>query len=291
MSENYYQRNLDQLYPFSKTPARNVVLDVQLSDQTSSGGSGGSVYSNILLRGTGTEYELQDDRLIDAEIAFLFRDGLKWYLTEDDFTMVDKEFKFYPAGDEDLDIDPGTIVFPPDPFPPLQNNETVDITFVSGGGDVEVTEPVTLAEAREWAKVEVTDDDYLITALISAARGDCEKYVGISFVQRTVIAILNNSLGNIKLPYGPINNITSVKDFDGTDFSDYTVKGVMHKRLCYPITNYVEVTYTAGYFTLPQEFITAIKERFLEMFQLRGDAPPFDKSMAKVLLHQYRSIA
>lgn len=282
MSENYYTRNLDQLYPGSYTPARNCVIDVQLSDQTSSGGSGGNVYSNILLRGTGTEYELQDDRLIDADISFLFRDGLKWYLTEDDFTIVDKEFQFDDAT--------GIITFPPDPFLPLQNNETVDITFVSGGGDVVITEPVTLQEGRDWAKVEVTDDDAIITALLSAARGDCEKYVGISFVQRSVIAILNNSLGNIRLPYGPINNITSIQDFDGNDFSDYSVRGVMHKRLCYPKSNYIQASYTAGYFTLPEEFKAAIKERFLELFQQRGDAPAFDRSMAKVLLHQYRAI-
>lgn len=282
MSENYYQRNLDQLYPFSKTPARNVVLDIQLSDQTSSGGSGGSVYSNILLRGTGTEYELQDDRLIDAEIAFLFRDGLKWYLTEDDFTMVDKEFQF--------DDSTGTITFPPDPFPPLQNNETVDITFVSGGGDVEVTEPVTLAEAKAWLKVEVDDDDDIIQALITAARITCEGFISCSFVQRTVTAVVNNSLGSIRLPYGPVNNITTVTDSQSTVL-DYEVLGVANKRLTYPVLNWVQIAYTSGYYTLPKHFMTAILEQLTWMYQHRGDDIAGDISpTAKIILSPYRAI-
>lgn len=36
-------------------------------------------------------------------------------------------------------------------------------------------EPVTLAEAKSWLRVEVTDDDALITGLISAARALVEK--------------------------------------------------------------------------------------------------------------------
>lgn len=280
MSLEYYTRNLDQLYNSNYPGNHNAVIDVLLSDQTSS--SGGDGESVLTINAVGDEYELQHDDLIGAEILLLFRDGLNWYETSEDFTMADKEFQF--------DADTGTITYPPAPFPPLQPNEKTNVLYIAAGGSAVISEPVTLEQGRQWAKVEVDDDDSLITSLLKAARIDCENYVGISFVERSVTAVLNNSLGNIKLPYGPINNVTSVTDIDGGSISDYSVKGVAHKRLLSPVINYVEVEYTAGYFSLPDHFKTAIKERFLELFRMRGDAPPFEKSMAKVLLKQYRSI-
>src|SRR6478736_6666292 len=97
MSLDYYIRNLDQL-PYSGnncgTP-RNAVLDKSFSDdQTSSvAGSGESV---LTLSASGGEFTLQDDRLIDAAILLLFRDGLNWYETTDPFSFTTKEFQFYP---------------------------------------------------------------------------------------------------------------------------------------------------------------------------------------------------
>ena len=38
------------------------------------------------------------------------------------------------------------------------------------------SEPITLTEAKNFLRVDGTDDDTLITALISAAREMCESY-------------------------------------------------------------------------------------------------------------------
>ena len=46
-------------------------------------------------------------------------------------------------------------------------------------------EPVTLAEAKLFAKVDLTDDDALITALIVAARQKAESYTRRAFVTQT----------------------------------------------------------------------------------------------------------
>lgn len=282
MSLEYYTRNLDQLQANSSLNNHNAVIDVLLSDQTSSSGDGNNE-SVLTINAAGDEYELQHDDLIGAEIVLLFRDGLNWYETSEAFTMADKEFQF--------DSNTGTITYPTDPFPPLQANEKTNVLYIAAGGSVVVSEPITLEQAKSWLKVEVDNDDEIIDVLITAARIACEGYTGISFVERSVTAILNNSLGNIKLPYGPINNVTSVTDIEGTDVSGYTITGVAHKRLLSPVINYVEVEYTAGYFSLPQHFKTALKEQLTWMYQHRGDDVAADISpTAKLLLRPYRSV-
>lgn len=79
------------------------------------------------------------------------------------------------------------------------------------------TEPVTLAEAKQWCKIEldITEENTLLTQLITAARKQLEGYLCISLVDKTVTAVFRNELGNIELPYGPVKSITSVTDVDG----------------------------------------------------------------------------
>ena len=43
------------------------------------------------------------------------------------------------------------------------------------------SEPVTLAEAKNFLRVTITDDDLLISSLITAAREACEAFTGRSF--------------------------------------------------------------------------------------------------------------
>jgi len=72
------------------------------------------------------------------------------------------------------------------------------------------TEPVTLDEAKNWCRIDVTDDDTLIEdIIIPAAREVCENYANLSFIARTVTAKIQNGLGNFYLPYAPVVAITS----------------------------------------------------------------------------------
>lgn len=282
MSLEYYIRNLDQLQTGTQcgTPYNNPCVDKLFSDEqpVGSGGTGESVFTVI----PGSGYSFQDDRLIDAEILLLFRDGLSWFETEEDFTYLIKEFQFDSAA--------GTVTFPGDPFPELQPQEAVTVLYIASGGTIVVTEPVTLAQAKEWLRVTHDDEDDLITALITAARQICEGYISKSFVERTVTAIVRNDLGNVKLPYGPVGNVTHVYDSEGNELtgSSYAITGVSDKRLGYPMSSYVKVIYTAGYSVLPQQFKAALKEQLAWLYVNRGDenVAPF----TKVILSPYRSI-
>lgn len=276
-----YRRNSDYYsYSVNKTPY-NAVLDILFSDsQTVDTGSG---QSSFTYSATGDEYSFQDDRLIDATIILLFRDGLNYYETENDFTFLDKEFQF--------DDTTGTIAFPGSPFPPLQPGEKVNVLYESGTGDVVITEPVLLNEAKNWLKVEVDDDDALIEALITAARQCCEGYTNLSFVEREVTAILKNDLGGIRFPYGPVGNIVSMHDSEGTEITDYDVQGVANKRLITPDYCYVKAVYTAGYLSLPRQLKTGLLMQLAWMYQRRGDVEATEVSPeARLILYPYRSV-
>jgi uncharacterized phiE125 gp8 family phage protein len=67
-------------------------------------------------------------------------------------------------------------------------------------------EPVTLDQARQHLRIDddITSDDDLIEALISAAREHAEHITGRSFITRTLEAALDSFTGaRIKLLNGP----------------------------------------------------------------------------------------
>jgi hypothetical protein len=99
------------------------------------------------------------------------------------------------------------------------------------------TEPVTLEDAKAWMRIDIDDDDALITSLIVAAREYAEKYLGRALVTQTwkysldmVRSRLGDDLGAgwydmpvselfepmprvIDLPYKPLISITSVTTY------------------------------------------------------------------------------
>lgn len=104
-------------------------------------------------------------------------------------------------------------------------------------------EPVSLADAKAWARIDTADDDAMVTTLIAAARTAAEEYLRRSLVTQTwkltldltcsefgnrysdgvydlpVSALYGGLPTSIPLPKGPVQSITSVTTYDTANTS------------------------------------------------------------------------
>lgn len=168
-------------------------------------------------------------------------------------------------------------------------NAVLDCKFES-----ESSEPVTLEEVKLWLRIDsdLTEDDTLLTALITAARVQCENATGVSFVPKTVTAIVNNSCGNIFLPYCPLIHGSSeditLTDIDGNAVENQ-IGGNDYPFIISPVSTYLKAVYSAGYEYLPEDLKTALKMQIGYLYENRGDLN--DKAsispVAKTILNQY----
>jgi hypothetical protein len=167
------------------------------------------------------------------------------------------------------------------------DNLVLDIQF----SNESLVEPVTLPEARSWLKLDVSDDDTIVTELITVARQQCEGFLNISLISRTVTAWLQIGLDEIRLPYGPVKTITSVTNYKGDPIAGYQVKYELFKALD-PCTE-VKTVYDAGFNgSIPKQFKTAIKEQIAWLYTNRGDAEVTEtlSPIAKKILAPYRRV-
>jgi uncharacterized phiE125 gp8 family phage protein len=168
-------------------------------------------------------------------------------------------------------------------------NSVLDIEFNDG----EITEPVTLVEAKDFCKVDIGTDDNLIISLITAARQQCEAYTGVGFVVHDAVAILNNTNGDIYIPYGPLIAINQVTDQAGNILvldTSYTVIGNAFKRLATPRTKNITIDYSTGYSDLPNILKTALLNQIYYLYDNRSIGVDDVSPIAKNLLNPYRRV-
>ena len=141
------------------------------------------------------------------------------------------------------------------------------------------TEPLTLAQAKAYMNITSDSQDTLITELITEARQGVEKLTGLSLVPSTVVALIDNSDGDIELPLGPYVKEISIADKQGNNVNNYTLSGLQFKTLSDPRQDYLVCTYKAGYTRLafenypllPEELYGCIKDQVSFLFENRGE--------------------
>jgi uncharacterized phiE125 gp8 family phage protein len=168
-------------------------------------------------------------------------------------------------------------------------NSVLDVQF----DDENITEPITLTEAKNFCKIDISTDDDLINVLITAARQMCEAYTGVGFVEHNALAVLNNMNGDIYIPYGPMIAINSVENDTDTVLVldlDYTLGGNEFKRLRTPLANNITIDYTTGYTTLPEALKTALLNQVYYLYDNRAVATDDISPIAKIILNLYKRV-
>lgn len=76
------------------------------------------------------------------------------------------------------------------------------------------SEPVTLAQAKAQCRVTGTDEDTLLTRLITAARSLVESWCGIALESRTVTMACTSFCDFAMLPTGPVSAVSGIAYVD-----------------------------------------------------------------------------
>lgn len=170
-------------------------------------------------------------------------------------------------------------------------------------------EPVTLAGAKAWLRVDGDDDDALITALIAAARARAEWHTGRAFITQGWTLWRDGVAPVIEIPLPPLQSVASFTCYapDGAamvlDAGRYQVDAVseparlaLKPGAAFPILrglNAAAIAFTAGYGdadAVPGPIAQAILLILAALYAHRGDdaAPTPDAALA--LLAPYRVV-
>ncbi|MBU2685924.1 MAG: phage head-tail connector protein [Gammaproteobacteria bacterium] len=79
-------------------------------------------------------------------------------------------------------------------------------------------EPVTVIELKTFARIDYSDEDSLLEGFITAVRMAAEEYTGRSFIERTIVMLMDWWPGTVvELPRPPLISITKVATLDEDD--------------------------------------------------------------------------
>lgn len=184
-------------------------------------------------------------------------------------------------------------------------------------------EPVTLAEARDWCRIDDTNSDWVLLLLIRAMREHAENLTGRAFCSRTLRLYLSGwpldcNLGaRIELPHPPLRMVGSpsvaVESFNYIDTdgvlqtlapSDYVVHDEYEPGFIVPawdvywptirsVPDALQITYYVGYAStsaIPRSVRLWMAARIATLFETReqlvvgGNVQPLPRSFEDGLL-------
>jgi len=147
-------------------------------------------------------------------------------------------------------------------------------------------EPVIVDDVKPLVGVDFDDDDAVIEKLCTAARLEAERFCGRCFVTSTVKVYAEYWDGTYEIPYGPVSTITSVKDAEEDDITDYKLKGYDFKKLEVTGKDGLYLEFTSTVAECPEDAKTAIA--LLAAVSYDADFADRFKSDAYRLLTQFK---
>lgn len=186
-------------------------------------------------------------------------------------------------------------------------NNIIDIKRVENSP----IEPIDLTEAKKQLIITSSDDDTLITSLITRSRKVIENFCHVSIVQKT-ITLIADLYQEWELPYGPVTGIQTVStrsanegsgpatyetpnsnwNTEGEEFVSFIPAGVPGFNVNKPFRGYFEwgpfaspyaqtpgnryrIVYTAGYTTVPEDLKQAILIQLAWLYEHKGEETGF----------------
>ena len=168
-------------------------------------------------------------------------------------------------------------------------NKILDVQSDESG----ITEQVTLQEAKDFCRIDISTDDDLISMFITAARKMCEAYTNIGFVQREFTVQLSNPNGGIYLPYGPIEaDSVELYDADGDEIeaADYELSTGDFVQILEPWDERIKAVYTGGYEILPAHLKTGLLNTILYLYDNRADGADSIGPISKMILKPFSRV-
>jgi hypothetical protein len=151
----------------------------------------------------------------------------------------------------------------------------VQVTFTS---ESNYFEPFGVEDFKDYARIDYDTDDNLILLFLKSARQNIEQYLQKSLGVRTVRLLALHLPKNYKLPYGPINSITT---------AGYTLFGDLLKEGGKDI----DITYVTNSSLVNDAIKQAIYRQAYHYYEHREDEMKPDLvSEVKLLVNPYKRI-
>lgn len=146
-------------------------------------------------------------------------------------------------------------------------------------------EPVSVAEAKTYLKINFSNDDSVITRKIAEARVWCENLICQSLVS-TDVQVTVQVATFVELPYGPVEDTDTI---DGVD-QKFIGKGTF--PTIYGTVGRFDIKYRAGYQNAPEWVKDAILARVAATYENRGDQDKTNYSqVARSILAPHKRVS
>lgn len=157
---------------------------------------------------------------------------------------------------------------------------------------------VTLATVKNYLALDHTGfDDLIEDVLIPGAQDQIEQATGLILTEQIVTAFWDTFSGEEELPFAPYaalytySGIGITVDGEEAEEDAYTITGTQYPVISGTETENLEVTYTAGYTTIPAGLKQAVLKLIAHNFANRGDTEAaIPKEVLQMLLPYTRNL-
>lgn len=152
------------------------------------------------------------------------------------------------------------------------SNRIISIEQISERG----SELISDSEVKNYLKVDYTADDAVINTITKASLDLVEKKVNLGMgVRKLRVIITSTGQNTVRLPYGPVQQITKVeyRPCRLTDWTDVTTEDSWEQEVdtFYGDKGSYRIEYLTGYEELPSELKAAVLAQASYMYEHRGD--------------------